>query len=324
MVTGATGFTGSCLTKKLVSLGLTVRAIARPCSQLGELEQLPIEWFRGNVYDPKTVALAAEEVEYIFHVAAAFRKAKIEEEEYTRVHIESTKLLAAAALQNSSFKRFVHVSTIGVHGHIKNPPAREDDPFDPDDTYQRTKARAELWLSDFASKNNLPFTIIRPTGIFGPGDRRLFKVFRMAAKPIFPILGYGKCLYHYIHVDDLTDAMLLAATHKKALGEAFIIGNTEPLALEDAIAIISKVLGKNPRIVRIPVAPFFLLADACEAICRPLHIEPPIYRRRVAFFTKDRSFDTSKMQKVLGFCPFYSNESGLSQTANWYAEHDWL
>jgi nucleoside-diphosphate-sugar epimerase len=196
LVTGATGFTGSVLTQKLVRAGLKVRAIARPSSKLGQLSDLPISWFRGDVFDRATVEAAAQDVAYIFHVAAAYREAKISDDVYRKVHVESTKLLADAARQNASFRRFVHVSTVGVHGHIANPPADENYAFDPDDIYQLTKAEAELWFRNYATKHELPYTVIRPCAIYGPGDMRLLKVFRMAAKKYFPILGRGRNLYH--------------------------------------------------------------------------------------------------------------------------------
>lgn len=324
LVTGASGFTGSCLVRKLCAAGLSVRAIARESSDLSPLAELPIEWFRGAVYSADLVKRAADQVEYIFHVAAAFREAKIEDQEYRRVHVQSTQLLAQAAAANSQFKRFIHVSTMGVHGHIKQPPGNENSPYAPGDLYQETKLEAELWLRQFAADNSLPLTVIRPTGIFGPGDRRLLKIFRLVKKPIFPILGQGKCLYHLIHVGDLTEAMIRAAWHPMALGEVFLIGNSSAIPLEEMVRIIGDEYHCKPRIVRLPVAPFFLLGDFCEFVCKPLGIEPPIYRRRVAFYTKDRSFDTSKMRNKLGFSPHFSNETGLRETARWYREQGWV
>lgn len=318
LITGATGFTGHVLAEKLCAMGLSVNAIARESSKLDSLAELPIKWYRGNVYDEALIKEAMLEVNYVFHVAAAFREAKIAQEEYSRVHVLSTKLLAEEAVKQESFRRFVHVSTMGVHGHIENPPGDESSPYAPGDEYQRTKLEAELWLRGFAEKNSLPFTIIRPTGIFGPGDKRLLKVFKMAAWPYFPILGKGKCLYHLIHVDDLTDAILLAALNEKALGEAIIVGNEQSIPLEDIVQVVASEIGSHPRVLRIPVGPFFVLADICEALCKPFGIEPPIYRRRVAFYTKDRSFSTKKMQNVLQFTPKFSNEEGLRATARWY------
>ncbi len=324
LITGATGFTGSFLVKKLVNSGAKVVCIARTSSNIRPFQGLNIEWIRGNVYDEDIIEKAVEGVSYIFHVAAAYREAKIANEEYYNVHVKSTQLLARKALQNNNFKRFIHISTIGVHSHIANPPANEDYPFNPGDIYQKTKADAELWLRDFSQKNGLPVSVVRPCAIFGENDKRLLKIFRMASKKWFPILGYGKCLYHLIHVDDLTDFILLTATHPKALGEVFICGNTSPIPLTDMVKIISKVYDVKPKFLRLPAWPFFALGFLFEFLFKPLHIEPPIYRRRVAFYTKDRAFDTAKMKNVLNYEPKYDNETGIEQTAKWYLDQGWI
>lgn len=323
VVTGATGFTGSLLVRKLVERGATVRAIARR-DPPEALRELPVQWFRGQVYDPDVVAAACEGAQFIFHVAAAYREAGIKDEVYELVHVTSTKLLVGAAAKQPSFQRFVHVSTVGVHGHIDEPPADEAYRFSPGDLYQNTKAAAERWMRANAPLCKVPYTVIRPAAIMGPDDKRLLKVFKMATKPVFPMLGFGKCLYHLIHVEDLTDAMLLAATQPAANGEAFIIGNTEPIRLVDMGRIIARVLGYPFCPIRIPAWPFFLAARVCEALCKPLGWEPPLHRRRVAFFTKDRAFNTSKMRDRLGFTPRYDNQRGIEETARGYVAKGWL
>lgn len=324
LVTGATGFTGSVLTRKLVVAGARVKAIARHSSDLSHLDDLDVEWFRGDVFDPETVSAAMKDVEYVFHLATAYRQGGTDGEYFQKIHVESTMLLAQTALDNSDFKRFVHISTIGVHGHIEGKPADENHPFAPGDDYQRTKAEAELWIRDFASKKKLSLTVIRPTGIYGPGDKRLFKLFKMASKKYLPILGRGKCMYHLIHVDDLTNVMILAATHPKALGEVFICGNEEPITLIAIANIIADTLNNKLTVVRLPAWPFFIIGAICEILCRPFGIQPPIYRRRVAFFTKDRMFNTEKLRKVLGYTSKHSNRNGLAQTTQWYKKKGWL
>lgn len=323
LVTGATGFTGSVLVRRLLGLGAKVRAIARR-DPPEALRSLPIDWIQGQVYDPSVVRGAVEGVHYIFHVAAAYRAAGVANEVYELVHVTSTKLLAGAAAAQKEFCRFVHVSTVGVHGHIDRPPANEDYRFAPGDIYQRTKAEGELWLREHAPRLGLPFTVIRPAAIMGPEDTRLLKLFRMATRVIFPILGFGKCLYHLIHVDDLCEAMLIAAVHPAAAGEPFIIGNTEPIRLVDMGRLIARTLGYPFVPVRIPAWPFFAAAAVCEAVCKPFGLEPPLHRRRVAFFTKDRAFDTSKMRTRLGFTPRYDNERGIVETAKAYAAKGWV
>lgn len=324
LVTGATGYTGRVLVKKLLDSGLHVRAIARKTSDLEPFRQLPVSWIRGEVFDEQTIRSAMEDIEYVFHVAAAFREAKSTEQDYRNVHLKSTQLIVAEAADNPDFKRLIHVSTMGVHGHIENPPGDENSPFSPGDGYQRTKAEAEIWLREFAAGTSFPYTIIRPCAIYGPGEKRLLKLYKMATKKIFPILGNGKCWYHLVHVEDLTNAMILAATEERALSEAFIIGSSEPIQLENMAAIIAREYNHRLRIVRLPIGPFFLMGDVCEAICRPLKIEPPIYRRRVAFYSKDRNYSTRKMREVLGYKPLYENERGIVESARWYRDNHWL
>lgn len=324
LVTGATGFTGSVLVRKLVLAGLRVSAIARPSSNLEPLRDLDITWHRGEVFDEAVVREAMRGQQYVFHVAAAFREAKGGTEDYRNVHVLSTQHLAREALAAPGFRRFVHISTFGVHGHVENPPGSEASPFAPGDDYQRTKLEAEQWLKAFGDAQGLDYTILRPAAIYGPGDRRLLKLFKMAVWPWFPLLGRGKCMYHLVHVDDLTNAFLVAATHPSARGDAFICGGAEPIPVADIARIVAEHFGVRSRVVRIPIAPFFWLADLCERVCKPLRIEPPIYRRRVAFYTKDRDFDVGKMRTVLGYEPRWSNREGILQTADWYVEQGWM
>ncbi|MEY8800946.1 NAD-dependent epimerase/dehydratase family protein [Leisingera sp. XS_AS12] len=325
LVTGATGFTGQHLVRALCATGATVRAIVRETSRQDGIKDLPLEIFQGDVFSEDVGSRAAAGVHYIFHTAAAYREAKISDDVYWKVHVQSTRHLAQAALKNPGFKRFVHVSTIGVHGHIADPPANEEYRFAPGDQYQDTKVEAELWIREFAEKEGLALTVIRPAAIYGPGDRRLLKVFKMAKKPLVPILGYGcNGLYHLVHVQDLVQFMILSATHEKTAGEVYICGARDPISIEQMIRIIAKKLNTVPVILRLPVTPFFIAGDICEWICKPLGIEPPIYRRRVAFFTKDRAFDTSKMREHTEYENICTNESGLADTTDWYIKKGWL
>jgi nucleoside-diphosphate-sugar epimerase len=324
LVTGGTGFTGTVLVQRLCELGCEVRVIARAKSDRSLLSGLPITWLEGDVFDPEVVKQGAEGAHYIFHVAAAYREAKIDDSVYYNVHVESTKLLAQAAASNPDFKRFIHVSTVGVLGHVDKPPADETSPYKPGDKYQETKATAEKWLLEFSKQDGFPMTIVRPAAIYGPGDRRLLKVFKLAKLPLVPLLGFSKGLYHLIHVDDLVEFMIHVADHENTKSQIYICGNLEASTIKDIISLTSEYFGNKASFLRLPAWPFFLLGHICERICKPLNIEPPIYPRRVAFFTKDRSFDTSKMRNDTGFEYRFNNEDGLKATAQWYRENKWL
>lgn len=324
LVTGATGFTGSHLVRRLCEEGAEVRAIVRASSDRSGLAGLPVRWFEGDVGDEALVRAAMEGVEVVFHIATLYRYGQATEAEHYRVHVESTQHLARAAAEQGGFRRFVQVSTVGVHGHIEEPPANEESPFRPGDEYQRTKAEAERWLREFAKERGLSYTIVRPCGIYGPGDRRLLKVFKMAARRVSPILGRRPCLYHLIHVEDLVGILLAAAVKAEAEGEAFIAGDAEPIPLDRMLRVIGEALGRKVRIVRLPVGPFMVAATVCEGVCRPLGITPPIYRRRVKFFLNDRSFDTRKLRERLGYACKVKTEEGLAATARAYRAEGWL
>lgn len=325
LVTGATGFTGSHLIRKLSAMGLEIRAIARPSSDISKFDDVPVKWFRGEVYDPETVKEAMHNVNFVFHVAAAFREAKIQDKQYELVHIESTRLLAQQAASSRVFKRFVHISTVGVHGHIAQPPADESYSFSPGDIYQKTKADAESWLVDFATTSGLRYTIVRPAAIYGPGDRRLLKLFKMAKLRVCPLLGIGHLgLYHLVHVEDLVNFMVVASVSDQSENEIYICGSEKAWTIKKILSTVGEFQGRSPLFIRVPVTPVFWLGDVVEAICKPLGIEPPIYRRRIAFFTKDRSFNVSKMNSVNGFKLEYTVEQGLHELFQWYKKHGWL
>jgi nucleoside-diphosphate-sugar epimerase len=274
----------------------------------------------GDITDPKTVKRAVQGVGTIYHLAAAYREASHREEGYRQINVGATRnLLEAAAV--SGVDRFVHCSTVGVHGHIANPPAQESAAFAPADAYQRTKLEAELLALTYGRERGIPVTVARPTAIYGPGDQRLLKMFRMIAKGTFVMLGSRDIYYHMVYVDDLVDGLQLLATHPGAVGEAFILGGEGYYPLKTIAGKIAGLLGVRAPWLRLPARPFQLAGSLCEAICLPLGLEPPIYRRRVDFFTKSRAFSIEKARRMLGYSPRVTLDSGLRQTLDWYVSN---
>lgn len=324
LVTGGTGFTGSNLVRKLISTNAEVRGIARESSEIADDMKDEVRWYRGDVYDAEVVQEAMDGVDYVFHMATSFRDPGASDEEYWKVHVESTQLLARAALQQSDFRRFIHTSTVGVHGHVSDPPADETAPYDPGDHYQETKLEGELWIRDFADREKLPLVVLRPAAIMGPTDRRLLKLFKFAKYGFFPLLDGHETRYHLIHVEDLTDCMLLSAHHPDAQGEVFICGNAEPTTVVEILTQIGEIMDRTVRFVHLPSRPLFMITDFVEWASKQLNVEPILYRRRLEFFTKDRAFDTSKLQDVLNFDFRYANREGIKDTAEGYIDSGWI
>lgn len=323
LVTGATGFTGRHLVRRLVDEGQSVRVIARSAERAREAFGDRVEIEPGDVADPAVIRRAVPGATVIYHLAAAYREAGLPDARYRAVHVDSTRLLLEAA-QAEGIERFVHCSTVGVLGHIEHPPADERTPYDPGDIYQATKAEGEKLALEFSSRHGLPLTVARPTAIYGPGDLRLLKLFRMIARGRFVMIGSGRIFYHMVHVDDLVSGLQLLARRMEAIGEVFIIGGEGYRSLNDIAALIARVVGAPAPRWHVPAWPIQMAGSLCEKICAPFGIEPPIYRRRVDFFTKSRAFSIEKARRLLGYQPAIDLEQGFTQTTRWYREHGYL
>lgn len=316
LVTGGTGFTGSHLVRQLVEAGADVRIITRDAERARSLPG-GIDIVQGDVTDPSITAEAVRGCDVVYHLAATFREAGVPDSRYSAVHVEATRDLLEAA-RAEGVRRFVHCSTVGVHSHIPDPPADETWPYTPDDIYQQTKADGEQLALRFQQEHDFPLTVIRPAPIYGPGDLRLRKLFRAIARRRFAMVGSGKPYFHMVHVEDLARGMRLAAERDEAVGEVFILAGDEYVTLSELVARIADIYGVPRPRVRFPAWPFFAAAAFFEAVCIPLRIEPPLYRRRVAFFTKSRAFRIDKARRLLGYRPQVSLQAGLEETAEWY------
>lgn len=325
LVTGATGFTGKNLTRYLLQNGEKVRVIVRDKSKLDDLlENNNLEVFEGNIFEESIVNKAMVGVKKVFHVAAIFRTSGISDEVYWNTHVKATNLLMEAALKEG-VEIFVHTSTVGVHGDVGTEVSVDEQAeFSPGDIYQRTKLEAEISVHKFYKEKGLPIVVIRPTAIYGPGDLRLLKLYKMASHYFTIILGDGKIKYHMVFIDDLIQGYIKASEVKEAVGETFIIGGDEVLTLNKLLETIGTVIDSQVRKLYLPVRPFQLLGTFMEKIFTPLGISPPIYRRRVDFFTKSRSFNISKAKRILGYQPKYDLLLGITVTAKWYKEKGFL
>ena len=319
LVTGANGFTGSYLTKNLLKRGYSIKALVRRNSNLDSLNGLPIEFFHADLAKDSLDGLM-DDIDIVFHIAAAYRIENVPHKYFWDVNVEGTRKLLQEA-KKANVKRFVHSSTVGVQGEIKNPPAKEEDPYGPGDYYQESKVEGEKLALEFFQKESMPGTVVRPVGIYGPGDMRFFKLFKFINSGKFRMIGNGKVLYHLTFVEDLAEGIALAGEKSEALGEIFTIGGDGYLTLSELVKKIARVLNKPvPGKMRIPVWPVWFSGLLCEIACKPLGITPPIFRRRVDFFIKDRAFDISKAKRLLGYQPKISLDEGLKITADWYKE----
>lgn len=334
VVTGGRGFLGSHLVRRLVDAGRPVRILARR-SRTGngmgvgphgpgarsDLDSLETVWT--DIRDVSGVDRAIAGAETVIHLVSNFRHAGSDRSDAAAINIEGTRNVLEACKRHG-VKRLVHCSTIGVHGSVKQIPADEQTDFNPGDIYQETKLAAEQLVWDYHRQIGLPVVVVRPISLFGPGDLRMFKLFRLIRQRRFVIMGSGEVLFQPAYIDDVIRGFELCLDHDGAVGQAFIIGGSEYVSINQLTAIIAQELGVTPPRWHVPLKPVWWLAAACEAACALIGTDPPLHRRRVSFFANNRAFRIDKARTLLGFEPRVSLREGIARTISWYRQNQLL
>jgi nucleoside-diphosphate-sugar epimerase len=240
---------------------------------------------------------------------------------YREVNVGGTEHILEAAGRHG-VERTIHCSTVAVLGAIEELPCDEDRPVNSTDVYRKTKLDGEL-RARAAIAQGLPVVIVRPAGIYGPGDLRFLKLFRAIYQRRFRMFGSGESAWQGIYIDDLVDGLLLCAEHPKAHGQTYILAEERRFTLNQVVRAIATAVGAPTPKGHLPYWPLAAGAALCEALCRPLRIEPPLYLCRGAFID-DRAFSTGKARHELGYVAKMPLEEGLRRTAGWYLEHGHL
>jgi len=324
LITGGTGFIGTRLTLACLKDGHQVRVLGQENTEAestnsNALRSAGAEMVLASIIDSDLASLVSG-VDVVFHLAAAQHEANVGDDHFKNVNVEGTRRLLDACI-DSGVQRFVLGSTIGVYG-ILDGLIDENSPCNPDNIYGETKLEGERLVLSYIDR--LPVTAIRISETYGPGDRRLLKLFKTIKKGVFFIVGNGKNLHHLIYVDDLVRGIRMAGEVPAAVGEVFVLSGKEPVstrAMADAVA--AAVDGKVPKL-HAPMAPFMFAAVTMETLLKPLGIQPPLHRRRMDYFKKSFTLSRDKSRNVLGFEPETGFDEGVKLTAQWYQSNGLL
>ena len=323
LVTGGAGFTGSHLVRRLLARGFTVLVLdTSPGLFADELRGRGAELTIGSVTDPDVVDRLTRGVRHVYHLAAVFRQINVQDSLYQSVNVDGTRIVAEAALRHG-VESFVYCSTQGVHGHVAAPPGDEASPIAPEDYYQTTKYEGELEVQRLV-REGLPATILRPMGIYGPGDpARFLMLFRAIKRGKFLMFGNGETLYHPVYIDNLVDAFELAGA-RRGRGEVFLIGDDRYVTLNELVREVGASIGTRVRVMHLPFAPLWIAAAACEQMCAVLGTEPPLFRRRADWVRQNRAFSIGRAVRELGYVPRVDLATGLARTGEWYRRHGYI
>jgi nucleoside-diphosphate-sugar epimerase len=326
LITGGTGFIGSRLALKFAEGGHSVRVLGQENTQAESsnanfIKGRGIEVRLGNVLNLDEVGDSVKNIDLVFHLAAAQHESNVPDQYFWDVNVTGTKNLLDACIA-ARVKRFVYGSTIGVYGSGGEGVLDEETPACPDNIYGVTKLEAERLVQSYMGQ--LSSVIIRISETYGPGDWRLLKLFKAVGDRTFIMIGDGNNLHHPIFIDDLTEGLWLSARSEAASGKAIILAGREPLTTKEMVSVIADQLGVSPREFHVPLVPLLMAATVIGRVFPALGVHPPIYRRRIDFFTKNLAFSQERASKFLGFTPEYSFKPGVYLTAKWYQENGFL
>jgi nucleoside-diphosphate-sugar epimerase len=302
LVTGAAGFIGAHCVRYLAARGWRVRALdvhAAPPA----FSKLDVEFSVQDLRDSARLASAVEGMDVVLHLASVHLDVGATDDEFEAVNVRAvTHLVEACAA--ARVRRLVHVSSVGVYGHVEHPPANESAPLHPVNTYERTKRAGEEAARTAAARCGVDLVIIRPSWVYGVGCPRTAKLIGALKKGRFFYIGAARNLRHPVFIEDFLDGMMLAATAGPEIsGSTFNIAGPRWMTVEEMVTTFAKAMQVSPPTLRIPRWLGLTAGWSAEQIGAVLKFNPPISRRTLAFFENDNAFDIGAARKALAFEP---------------------
>ena len=305
LVTGATGFIGRHLARSLSKKRHKVRCLVRDTGKAEDLKGMGIELWTGDITDKKTLNGITEGIDVVFHLAAVGdinATAGRYFEKYRTVNVKGTRNLLEECTKHK-VKRFVHFSSVAAMGNLKKEgPIDEGDRCRPKTPYEMSKYESERVCLSFWRTNKVPVVILRPTMVYGEGERKeANKIEKSARLGLVPIMGNGENLISMVNVGDVVRAAILASKRGKP-GEAYII-NGEQYTWNDLVDMIAKKMGIRATKLHVPIYLSILPVALVEKASSLLGVVPPFTSERLESLSAIRSYDISKARRHLGFKP---------------------
>ena len=319
-MTGGTGFIGSHLAEALLDRGVQVRCLVRKESDLKWLKGLPIEMTFGDCRDRTSLREAVKDADRVFHLAGITKAVK--EKAYFEINASGTENLIRTCLENNPrLQKFIYVSSQAAAGPCRNgDKKRESDQCEPVSAYGQSKRMGEELA--LAHAHEIPLVILRPTGVYGPRDKDFYTLFKWVSKRIKPCFS-GKVSLCY--VQDVVQAILLAAESQTKSGEIFFLSDGMDYLMREVGDVFARTMGVRPLSIPIPKWLIFGIASLSEYLSA-LSGKPPLMSKGMAeqIVQKDWTCDITKAKTVLGFTPQYQLSRGAKLTYQWYKNQKWL
>jgi nucleoside-diphosphate-sugar epimerase len=325
LITGASGFVGGHLAETLSREKVKVKLLVRPTSKLAFTPTTNMELCYGDVTDLGSVRKAAEGVKMIYHLAGVLRGADFSV--YKNVNAEGTRNVCLAAEDQKGFKRFVYVSSLSAAGPSEaGSEITEKDHSHPVSFYGQSKRMGEEIVLSY--KDKFPVVILRPGAVYGPRETDIFEYFKMVNSGLVVIGGADTQKISFVYVDDLVEAILLAAHSPRAEGQTYFVSDGESYNWGQITKIIGKELEKSYRTVKIPLGIVKIAAGLGDLITRvtgksifPLIVSRDKLKEAVV---PGWACSNAKLRQQLAFNRKFDIESGIQKTVQFYLSAGWL
>jgi nucleoside-diphosphate-sugar epimerase len=313
-ISGGAGFLGLHLARRLLADGHEVRTLDLAPLDDAELERR-VEELRGDVRSPRDARELVDGARILVHAAAAL-PIQGSPESIRSVNVEGTATLLAAAAE-AGVRRVVLVSSTSVYGIPKVHPIHEDDPLVGVGAYGESKIEAEQVTRDFG-RRGLEFVILRPKTFIGPERLGVFEIlfdWIREGRRIYT-LGDGSNRYQLLAVEDLVEAIVLAARRRASAGETLNVGAKEFGTVHSDLQALIDHAGSASRLTPVPARP----AEVALRTLELLHVSP-LAEWHYKTAHRDSFVAIEKAEEVLGWSPKLSNAEALCRTYDWYLDH---
>jgi len=323
LITGANGFVGSNLVRRFINSGYRVNCLVhKNIDTIKKLTNGSVVIYKGTVTDPDSLIEPVKNVDYVFHTAAVLRA--IDTETYYKINQYGTKNLIETVYKiNPGIKRFIYISSQAAIGPCNTELHKKMDSSPiPVSDYGRSKLMGELELMKFRDK--LPITILRPSAIYGPGDKDLFPFFKLSSNGIFPVLGADECKLQLLFVGDLVEICYLITQKANLNHTIYFISDERQYTWSDIYNIISSVLNRKVWRLYFPYWLIYFIAYISEKISG-LRSQPAVLNRQKVneLYQKYWLGDSTETKEDFDY-KFTDLETGFRITYNWYKENKWL